>query len=281
MPRPPRCRRICQAPQYESFSPEECPRESEAVTLTLDEYEVIRLVDLEKKTHEQCAAQMDISRTTVTEIYETARGKIARCIVLGQRLVIAGGNYRLCEGREHTRCGKCCCRKGSKQTPLTSLDLSQELPAADRFNSSLPKSNLQNEGDIIMKIAVTYENGEIFQHFGHTKQFKIYEVENGVITKSEVMDSNGSGHGALAGLLSESGIEVLICGGIGGGAQMALAEADIKLYGGVSGNADEAVLALINGTLGYNPDVHCDHHDHEHGESGHTCGSHGCGNNCH
>ena len=171
MPRPPRCRRICQAPQYETFSPEECPRESEAVTLTLDEYEVIRLVDLEKKTHEQCASQMDISRTTVTEIYETARKKIARCIVLGQRLVIAGGNYRLCEGREHTRCGKCCCQKESKQTPLTSLDLSQKLPAADRFNSSLPKSNLQNEGDIIMKIAVTYENGEIFQHFGHTETF--------------------------------------------------------------------------------------------------------------
>ena len=143
MPRPPRCRRICQAPQYETFSPEECPRESEAVTLTLDEYEVIRLVDLEKKTHEQCAAQMDISRTTVTEIYETAREKIARCIVLGQRLVIAGGNYRLCEGREHTRCGKCCCRKGSKQTPLTSLDLSQESPAADRFNSSLPRACLK------------------------------------------------------------------------------------------------------------------------------------------
>lgn len=58
-------------------------------------------------------------------------------------------------------------------------------------------------------------------------------------------------------------------------------EAGIKLYGGVSGNADEAVLALINGKLGYNPDVHCDHHDHEHGESGHTCGIHGCGNNCH
>ena len=58
MPRPPRCRRICQAPQYESFSPEECPRESEAVTLTLDEYEVIRLVDLEKKTHEQCPGQL-------------------------------------------------------------------------------------------------------------------------------------------------------------------------------------------------------------------------------
>ncbi len=132
-----------------------------------------------------------------------------------------------------------------------------------------------------MKIAVTYENGEIFQHFGHTEQFKVYEVENGEIVKAEVIDSNGSGHGALEGLLFESGIEVLICGGIGGGAQMALAEAGIKLYGGVSGNADEAVFALINGTLGYNPDVHCDHHDHEHGESGHTCGSHGCGNSCH
>ena len=253
MPRPPRCRRICQAPQYESFSPEECPRESEAVTLTLDEYEVIRLVDLEKKTHEQCAAQMDISRTTVTEIYETAREKIARCIVLGQRLVIAGGNYRLCEGREHTRCGKCCCRKESKQTPLTSLDLSQELPAADRFNSSLPKSNLQNEGDIIMKIAVTYENGEIFQHFGHTETFKIYDVAHGVDT--------------------------LICGGIGGGAQNALAQAGIRLFGGVSGNADEAVNALLAGNLGYNPNVHCDHHDHE---AGHSCGDHGCGSHsCH
>lgn len=282
MPRPPRCRRICQAPQYESFSPEECPRESEAVTLTLDEYEVIRLVDLEKKTHEQCAAQMDISRTTVTEIYETARGKIARCIVLGQRLVIAGGNYRLCEGREHTRCGKCCCRKGSKQTPLTSLDLSQELPAADRFNSSLPKSNLQNEGDIIMKIAVTYENGEIFQHFGHTETFKLYDVENGQIKNTQVVDTNGQGHGALASFLTNAGVDVLICGGIGGGAQMALAEAGIKLYGGVSGNADEAVLAYVGGKLDYNPNVQCSHHAHEHSCGEHHCGEekHGChGNN--
>ena len=79
-----------------------------------------------------------------------------------------------------------------------------------------------------MKIAVTYENGEIFQDSGHTEQFKVYEVENGEIVKAEVMDSNGSGHGALAGLLSDSGIEVLICGGIGGGAQMALAEAGIS-----------------------------------------------------
>lgn len=133
-----------------------------------------------------------------------------------------------------------------------------------------------------MRIAVTYENGEIFQHFGHTEQFKIYDVEGGKVISSEVIDTNGSGHGALAGLLAESKIDVLICGGIGGGAQMALAEAGIKLYGGVSGDADEAVEALIAEKLEYNPNVHCDHHDHEHGEGGHHCGEHGCGShNCH
>ena len=86
---------------------------------------------------------------------------------------------------------------------------------------------------------------------------------------AEVVDTNGSGHGALAGLLMQNGVDTLICGGIGGGAQAALAEAGIKLYGGVSGDADAAVSALLNGNLGYDPNVHCDHHDHEHGEAGH------------
>ncbi len=89
-------------------------------------------------------------------------------------------------------------------------------------------------------------------------------------------------HGALAGFLMQHGVDALICGGIGGGAQAALAEAGIKLYGGVSGDADAAVNALLSGNLGYNPNVHCDHHDHEHGTGGHTCGNHGCGNHgCH
>ena len=132
-----------------------------------------------------------------------------------------------------------------------------------------------------MRIAVTYENGQIFQHFGHTEAFKIYDVENGAVQNATVVPTNGSGHGALAGFLSENGVDTLICGGIGGGAQMALATAGIQLYGGVAGDADEAVQALLAGTLGYNPNVRCSHHDHEHGE-GHTCGQHGCGNHgCH
>lgn len=128
-----------------------------------------------------------------------------------------------------------------------------------------------------MKIAVTYENGEIFQHFGHTEQFKIYNVDGQNITSSEVVGTNGSGHGALAEILKSLGVDTLICGGIGGGAQNALADAGIKLYGGASGNADNAVNALISGNLSFDPDVKCSHHEHEH-EHGESCGEHGCGN---
>ena len=131
-----------------------------------------------------------------------------------------------------------------------------------------------------MRVAVTYENGEIFQHFGHTAQFKFYDIENGEITSTEVVDTNGSGHGALAGMLSAMKADVLICGGIGGGAQTALAEAGIKLYGGVSGDADKAVEAFMADSLTFDPNVHCDHHGHHHGED-HPCGEdkHGCTGN--
>ena len=259
MPRPPRCRRICGAPQVDTFCPNGC-EDTEPILLTLDEYEVIRLVDLEQQTHEQCAAQMDISRSTVQEIYESARRKIAACLVHGKPLHITGGNYRICGGQEAARC----CRCGRMQ----------------RANAE--KSNKNCKGDSIMKIAVTYENGQIFQHFGHTEQFKLYESVDGKIVHAEVVDTNGSGYGALVGFLMQNGVDTLICGGIGGGAQAALAEAGIKLYGGVSGDADAAVRALLSGNLGYDPNVHCDHHDHEHGEDGHTCGDHGCGkHSCH
>lgn len=128
-----------------------------------------------------------------------------------------------------------------------------------------------------MRIAVTYENGMIFQHFGHTESFKVYDVEDGKIISSEVVSTNGQGHGALAGVLNGLNADVLICGGIGGGAQMALAQAGIKLFGGVSGEADKAVEAYLAGELAYNPNVQCNHHgDHGHGHNcggGHTCHS--------
>ena len=127
-----------------------------------------------------------------------------------------------------------------------------------------------------MKIAVTYDNGNVFQHFGKTENFKVYEVENNKVVSSEVIGSNGTGHGALAGLLAEQGINVLICGGIGGGAQTALTEAGIEMVAGAQGNTDDVVEAYLKGEL-VSTGANCDHHHHE---EGHSCGSHEEGHSC-
>ena len=136
--------------------------------------------------------------------------------------------------------------------------------------------------DARMIVAVTYEkeNGQVFQHFGHSEFFKIYEVGDGKIQKAEVYDTNGQGHGALADFLHGYAVDALICGGIGGGARNALDAMGIRLYPGVSGDADEAVAALAAGKLSYDPDTTCSHHQGEHngGEHDHGCGGHSCGN---
>lgn len=135
-----------------------------------------------------------------------------------------------------------------------------------------------------MKIAVTYDKGNVFQHFGSTEQFKIYEVEDNKIMNMEIIESNGIGHGALAGLIAGYGVDVLICGGLGGGAQDALAAAGIEVCSGADGRADDAVEAYLAGEL-KSAGVNCDHHDHHHEEEGGGCGSHaggcgGCGGGC-
>ena len=248
MPRPVKRRSICHYPQTLEFLPAQAAEEKPPVILTIDEYETLRLIDKEGFSQEQCSESMQIARTTVQKIYESARKKVAAMLVDGHPLRIEGGDFRLCNG-QHPNCS---------------------------FPSCIKQQYQKEKGDSIMRIAVTYENGQIFQHFGHTEQFKVYDVQDGKIVSSEVVDTNGSGHGALAGVLTSLQADVLICGGIGGGAQMALAAANIQLYGGVSGSADAAVEAFVAGNLAYNPDVRCNHHDHHHGE-GHTCGSHGCG----
>ena len=147
------------------------------------------------------------------------------------------------------------------------------------LRGSIAVPHIYRKGDYNMRIAVTYDNGNIFQHFGHTEKFKVYDVVDNKVVASEVIDTNGSGHGALAGVLNALNADVVSCGGIGAGAQMALASAGIQLFGGVFGDADQAVADFLAGKLEYNPNVRCNHHDHAHGE-GHTCGNHGCGHNC-
>ena len=210
MPRPIRCRRIERLPVYRSFSPDDITA-AESVQMTVDEFEALRLLDDEGLTQEACASRMNIARTTVTAIYDSARKKVADALVHGKRLLITG----------------------------------------------------------------------VFQHFGHSEQFKLYDAEGGKIIGEQVVDTNGSGHGALAGFLQAAKVDALICGGIGMGAQMALADAGIKLYAGVQGSADAAAKSLVSGTLEYDPDAHCDHHGHHHdGDCGHDhCADHHCHGN--
>lgn len=240
MSRPCKCRLVSILPDNYIFTPTESKNDN-FVTLSLDEFETINLLDYQGLDQEECAKRMEISRSSVQAIYMSARKKLSIAIVEARKLIISGGN-------------------------IITLDQTE-------------KYKLNTKGDSTMRIAVTYEDGQIFQHFGHTENFKVYDVENNKVTDSKVINTNGTGHGALATLLNGLDVDVLICGGIGGGAQMALSEAGIKLYGGVFGDADSAVDALLKGELEYNPNVMCSHHHHE---EGHSCGSHSCGHHsCH
>ena len=176
---------------------------------------------------------MEISRTTVTEIYESARYKIADSLIHGKTLLISGGHYRLCQGDTSSHCFTRC------------------TSAYDSVATSI----IEKKGNRTMRIAATYENGMIFQHFGHTETFKLYDIENGQITGTQIVSTNGQGHGALSGFLSQAQVDILICGGIGG---------------------DEAVTAYLADELNYNPNVQCSHHSHDH-----SCGEHHCGENKH
>lgn len=250
----PKCRKrmVCKEPDHNIFLPQGLSN-LEMLTMTVDEYESIRLIDLEGLSQEECANKLGVARTTAQLIYNNAREKLAKALVMGLGLQIDGGNYALCDGR--LSCTKC---------HLNGVTNGQRI--------------LTEKENGIMRIAVTYDNGNIFQHFGRTESFKVYEIANKQVISSEVIGSNGQGHGALAGVLASNQIDVLICGGIGGGAQMALAEAGIELCAGASGDTDRAVEAYLAGKL-VNTGSNCNHHDH--GEE-HSCGEHGCGNHgCH
>ena len=236
-----RCRRIERLPVYRSFSPDDVTA-AETIRMTVDEFEALRLIDNEGLTQEACASRMNVARTTVTAIYDNARKKVADALVNGKQLLITGG----------------CCEYEPIEICL----------------------DITGKGKNMMRIAVTYENGEIFQHFGHTEQFKLYDYDGKNLVNERVVETFGSGHGALAGFLQAADVDALICGGIGMGAQIALADAGIRLYAGVQGSADDAAKALAEGTLDFDPDARCDHHEHHGGDCGHDhCAEHNCAGN--
>jgi len=249
MSRPTKCRTICYFPQTIEFIPVRDSEGKEPVILTVDEFETVQLIDREGLSQEQCSQRMQVARTTAQKIYDSARRKLADALVDGRPRRLAGGDCRPGDGRNQF-----CQRNGC-------------------YKQVIYQTYQRTKGEMVMRIAVTYEDGRIFQHFGHTEQFKVYDTEDGKIISSEVVSTNGKGHGALAEVLNALQTDVLICGGIGGGAQAALASAGIRLYGGVNGDADAAVEALLAGTLEYVPDVQCSHHGEGHHHEG-GCGGH-------
>lgn len=254
MPRPIRCRRVCCEPAVKRFAPEGVDAAA-PVVLLVEEYEVVRIIDFEKRTHGQCAEQMQISRTTVTELYEKARFKIADAIVNAKPLVIDGGRYEICQESDCICCGRRCRR--------------HTLQSAQNGTSGVTH----------MKVAIPVKNDSIFQHFGKAPEFKMYEVENNAVVGSKIVASAGAnGHDAVVNLLVKNSVGCVICDGLGGGAVQALAEAGIELYAGNSGSADEAVAKLIAGELTNDVEAatagrggHC------HGHHGEGCGCHGHG----
>ena len=181
MPRATKCRKIWNFPDHYSFIPEDADTdELETIVLSLDEYETIRLLDHESLNQEACAVRMGVARTTVTAMYESARKKMISAIVEGKRLRIAGGNIEI-----------------------------------DSERNGL-KVSMKKKGDKMMRVAVTYDKGNVFGHFGRTEEFKVYDIEDGKVVDSKILGTNGEGCGALAGILNIAKVDTLICGGIGG-----------------------------------------------------------------
>lgn len=233
-------RRVGIIPEYRGFTPDGLAS-GDAIDMTIDELEVLRLCDLEGLNQEAVAQQMGIARATVAAICSRAHRKVANALVNGRALSIEGGNIAY--------------------SPITTT------------TAAWPAKEVST-----MRVATTYDNGNIFMHFGRSEQFKIYDIQDGKVLNEQVVGTGGTGHGALVGLLTNGGVDTLICGGIGGGAINALTQAGITVYAGARGSCDACVEALIAGTLAQTGEATCgchvhDHeHTHEHGES---CGCHG------
>lgn len=204
-------RRVGIIPEYRGFTPDGLAS-GEAIDMTVDELEVLRLCDLEGLNQEAVAKHMGIARATVAAICSRAHRKVANALVNGRALIIEGGNIAY-----------------SPITTTTAVWPAKEIGT--------------------MRVATTYDNGNIFIHFGRSEQFKIYDIQDGKVLSEQVVGTGGTGHGALAGLLANGGVDTLICGGIGGGAINALAQAGITVYAGAQGSCDACVEALIAGTL--------------------------------
>lgn len=259
MPRPRKCRKICRLPATVEFQPVGCDETAECVVLTVDEFETVRLIDEEGYSQEECGEYMLIARTTVQQIYLSARRKLARALVHGLRLRIAGGDFRLC-GR-----GDVCPRRGG--CPERRLRAQMDAACAPR--------NEERIGSV-MKIAVAANGNQVSGHFGHSEQFIVYDAEGGAITAEQRVANPGHRPGLLPNMLADMGAKAVIAGGMGAHAAGICAERGVEVITGAQGDARAAAEAYLRGELHSTGEMCAEHeHHHGHGEG------HGEGHHCH
>ena len=218
MPRPRKSRKVCHFPRNLSFSPGEFIGEKDPVFLTVDEYETLRLIDLEGFSQEECGEWMGVARTTVQMIYASARKKLAQMLVEGRQLRIEGGDYRLCDGAKE--CSQPICFKQYYAKGYAK-------PAAT------------------CRIAVPYAAGKIHQNFESARQIQIYDVRENQILSSRMVDTGETDSRMLPGILTALQSDVLICDQISGGTKLALEAGGIRLITGISGETDRIIAEKL------------------------------------
>lgn len=224
MPRPKKCRKVCHFPKALAFIPT-LSAEEDAIVLTVDEYETLRLIDREGLSQELCGEHMQIARTTVQLIYTTARRKLADALVEGRALRIDGGDYRLCQGDgEFETCALC-------------------------YKSGLAQCYPRPAGADVLRIAVAAEEQQVARHFSFAQEFRLYDVRAGQVAACHVVDVGSNDYTVIIGALGALEANALICGGIGEGARAALEGNRIRLYADIVGCTDEVVDRLLSGTL--------------------------------
>ncbi len=266
MPRPRKCRKVCRLPDTVEFAPVGGEADAECIVLTVDEFEAVRLIDDEGYSQEQCGEYMLIARTTVQQIYLSARRKLARALVQGLPLRIAGGDFRLCgAGDSCPRRAGCCERR---------------LREAGEAARRAPQDEERIESD--MKIAVAANDSQVSGHFGHSEQFIVYEVENGAIAGEQCVANPGHRPGLLPNMLADMGAQAIIAGGMGAHAASIFAERSMEVITGAQGDARAAVEAYLRGELHSTGEMCAEHeHGHEHGHERGHCHGHGEGGHCH
>jgi predicted DNA-binding protein (UPF0251 family)/predicted Fe-Mo cluster-binding NifX family protein len=245
MPRPRKWRKVCCLPERNRFGPLGPAGDAEGiVNMTVDEYESIRLIDLEGFTQEECAGHMNVARTTVQGIYDGARKKLAESLVSGKVLWIEGGEYKLCDGMGAACGGRGCHRRRCGRGCIND-------------NEYIRKT----EGETMI-IAVASEGTHIAEHFGHCGNFNLYHIHDKRIVRSESVANPGHKPGFLPNFLHEKGVHVIIAGGMGSGAVDIFNEKNIEVILGASGDATAAVESYLQGSLKSTDSV-CHAHQHQ------------------